>query len=241
MIRLLPIVFVSATVALTAFQQNPPSQTPPTPRAPSSLDGKDQRPEAKEADGILATWLVVGGDAEVALARIAAQKASDPEVKQFAQRMIDDHTQMGQKLQAFASAAGHKGEGQGADRPTDVSGNDRKEPNPAREASAPRAMGGFDHVALAQELGDQCLQTSRRELEQKQGADFDRCYIGMAVGGHMHTSDMLTVFQRHASSSLKPVLSDAQGTVTKHLQEAKDLMKKLEGKSGASRDAVGGK
>ncbi|MEO6709215.1 MAG: DUF4142 domain-containing protein [Planctomycetota bacterium] len=233
---------MSATVALTAFQQNPPSQTPPTQRPSAGLDAKDQRPDAKEADGILATWLVVGGDAEVALARIAQEKATDPDVKQFAQRLIDDHTQMGQKLQPFASATGHKsGDGHGADRPTDVGGNDRKEPNPAREASAARGMGGFDHVGLAQELGEQCLQTSRRELEQKQGAEFDRCYVGMALGGHMHTNDMLTVFQRHASSSLKPVLSDAQGTVTKHLQEAKDLMKKLEGKAGASREPAGGK
>jgi putative membrane protein len=46
-----------------------------------------------------------GGNAEVELGQLAVQKASDPDVKQFAQRMVDDHGAAGKKLQTVASSA----------------------------------------------------------------------------------------------------------------------------------------
>jgi len=45
-----------------------------------------------------------GGLAEVELGRIAAQKATDPQVKQFAQRMVDDHGKANDKLKQVASS-----------------------------------------------------------------------------------------------------------------------------------------
>jgi putative membrane protein len=44
-----------------------------------------------------------GSMEEVQLGRIAADKASSPEVKQFGERMVTDHSQLGQKLQQLAS------------------------------------------------------------------------------------------------------------------------------------------
>jgi len=44
--------------------------------------------------------------AEIELSRIALQKASDSDVKKFAQRMIDDHTQANNEMQALAQTKG---------------------------------------------------------------------------------------------------------------------------------------
>jgi len=94
--------------------------------------------------------------------------------------------------------------------------------------------GNIDPIALITELGRQCLDSSRKELEQKQGAEFDRCYMGMAIGQHMAMNDMLTVFQNHTSGELRTTLADAQRSVQMHLEQAKQIAKRLEGSSPTS-------
>ena len=251
MMRILPIVFVSATVALAAFQQDPKT---PSPRPATGQEAKDTKDSTaskadKEADEILATWIAVGSNGELALSQIALQRATDPDVKQFAQKMIDDHGALAQKLRPFAaSAAGGRSvsdRGLGGDTGSGdrggVGGGSSGERGQARQASSARSGDGFDHAGLLQEVGDECLQAVRKDLESKQGSDFDRAYIGSAVMAHVDANAKLTVFQRHASSSLKPILADAQNTVAMHLQRAKDLCRKLEGKSSGGSDSVGGK
>ena len=49
-----------------------------------------------------------GGMAEVQLGQIALQKSNDADVKQFAQRMVDDHTKMDDQLKPIAQQIGVK-------------------------------------------------------------------------------------------------------------------------------------
>ena len=46
------------------------------------------------------------GHAEVEASKLAMEKATDPKVKDFAKRMIDDHTKANQELEALASSKG---------------------------------------------------------------------------------------------------------------------------------------
>jgi len=46
-----------------------------------------------------------GGQFEIQSSKLAAQRATDPEVKQFAQRMIEDHTKVGSELEQIAHDA----------------------------------------------------------------------------------------------------------------------------------------
>jgi len=48
----------------------------------------------------------VGGIAEVQQGKLAAEKASSPEVKQFGQRMVDDHGKANEELMELASKHG---------------------------------------------------------------------------------------------------------------------------------------
>ena len=54
----------------------------------------------------LIRWVSQDNQAEIALARFAQQKTENPAVREFAQKMIDAHTQFGQKLDAAARSAG---------------------------------------------------------------------------------------------------------------------------------------
>jgi len=47
-----------------------------------------------------------GGMAEIEMARLALQKSSNDSVKQYAQKMIDDHTMAGDELKQLASMKG---------------------------------------------------------------------------------------------------------------------------------------
>ncbi len=48
----------------------------------------------------------VGGMEEVTLGQLAAQKASDPDVKNFGQKMVDDHSKANDQLKQLASQKG---------------------------------------------------------------------------------------------------------------------------------------
>jgi putative membrane protein len=58
------------------------------------LSWGDRRFVTKAADG---------GQAEVQLAELAAQRATNPEVKSFAQKLVDDHTKVNSELMSIAS------------------------------------------------------------------------------------------------------------------------------------------
>src|SRR5690606_5885149 len=66
----------------------------------------------------------------------------------------------------------------------------------------------LDVAALARDLGRECLATARRELEQKSGADFDKCYVGMMIAAHMDAVDKLEVFRNYASGELRQVIME---------------------------------
>ena len=56
----------------------------------------------KSSDATFALKAAQGGVAEVKLGQLAVEKASSPEVKSFAQKMIDDHSKANEKLKTAA-------------------------------------------------------------------------------------------------------------------------------------------
>ena len=57
-------------------------------------------------DSEFRTKAAQGGMAEVALGQIAANKGSDPKIKEFGQHMVDDHSKANDELKAIAQKDG---------------------------------------------------------------------------------------------------------------------------------------
>jgi predicted outer membrane protein len=214
---------VAAGVAL-AQVQNPQPPQQPGQQQPGQQRAARPNTQVNLADSQLAGWLLVDNHGEVALARLAQQKATGDDVKKFATKMVEDHTKFIDRLQPFASEQARAQAGQ----PRNQAGT-----QPARPG------GGLDIVELKQRLGQKCLESARIELEKKDGDKFDHCYAGQQAMMHMMMLDTLEVFRNFASPELRPVLEEGIRTTEEHLKEAKELAEsKMDHRSSAqaSRD-----
>jgi predicted outer membrane protein len=224
---------------------------------PASPTGRRMGRVGHDLDHYITDCLINGNQEEIALARIAEQRATDPEVKKFAQEMIRVHSMFLNKLQsasggASGSTAVQPGRDQqvGNQQPANPFGGAQgtNEQQPAvggqgGDAAAPGARvtsGRSDgshmgHDAARQflqvekEVHQQCLQSKTRELSQKEGAQFDRCYMNSQVGAHMKMADELTVYSRKVSSSLQTTLQEGLQTTQQHLTHAKQIAERLDG------------
>ncbi len=92
----------------------------------------------------------------------------------------------------------------------------------------------MNFVALKREIGKQCLESTRKELGSKEGKEFDKCYIGMAIVKHMGAIDTMKVFKNHASPQFAQSLDEGIRTATTHLEHAKEIAKQLEGDAAST-------
>ncbi|MBL8898554.1 MAG: DUF4142 domain-containing protein, partial [Planctomycetes bacterium] len=103
---------LSAVIGSALLAQEPKPQTGGKPPEVTTTERTRQNPAmSANSDEILVQWLVVGNENEVEFARIAVSRAQSPEVKQFAQKMIDDHTACVQKLQRHGENGNHADRG----------------------------------------------------------------------------------------------------------------------------------
>jgi putative membrane protein len=101
-----------------------------------------------------------GGHQEVEMGRMGVEKATNPSVKQFAQRMVDDHSKANNELEALAR---QKGVTLPASYPKD-----------STESKLSKASGaGFDHEYMNAMVTDHQKDVSEFEKEASSGADPD--------------------------------------------------------------------
>jgi len=102
------------------------------------------------------------GMAEVELGKLAAQKASDPQVKQFAQRMVDDHSKANDKLKQIAAS-------KNVTLPSDVPSAEKREHDKLNKLSGAQ----FDREYMNHMLSDHKKDVSMFRSEAKSAKDSD--------------------------------------------------------------------
>jgi len=191
----------------------------------------------QEVENFLANCLLKNNQAEVEFGQLAQKQAQNPEVKQFAEQMVKDHQQLVQKLQPIAKAQASTQRNaassldanapDGIDR-TKLEATGGRPGSSATDTTIRPAVGGnaaLNQLAgIEQKINERCQKAFREELQQKSGAEFDECYLGAQIGGHMHMLAALEVISEDTQGPLKQVAEEARPTVQSHLEHAKQLM-----------------
>jgi putative membrane protein len=117
---------------------------------------------AMTADSKFVMNAAMGGMAEVEMGRLAAQKGASDEVRQFGQRMVDDHTKANEELMRVASSKGM----------TPPSALDAKHQAAMQKLSA---LSGekFDREYVKMMVGDHKKDVGEFQKEAGRGADAD--------------------------------------------------------------------
>jgi putative membrane protein len=103
-----------------------------------------------------------GGIAEVELGKLAAQKAASPDVKQFGQRMVDDHSKANDKLKSLATS-------KGVNLPTGLDRSTQRELDKLSKLSGAE----FDREYMKHMVSDHKKDVSEFKSEAKKAKDAD--------------------------------------------------------------------
>jgi predicted outer membrane protein len=243
-----------------ADAQDRPADAPR--RQPGQLQaGQRDFGQSGRTDYFLANCLLIDNQTEATLGQFAQKRAENDEVRQFAEKMAQEHQQAAEMLTRLAQPQGSRDRDASAREDATREGAEpakREEPAERAEGARPatprpedsvsasqaqipgeqgqRGGGGQFFVSLKKELAEQCLQSAQKELGSKKGEEFDKCYINSQVAAHQHMLDTLTVFEKRAQGEeLKSAITQAKPNVQAHLDEAKALAKKLEGEASGEK------
>lgn len=111
-------------------------------------------------DDVFAKKAAEGGMAEVELGKLAADKATNPDVKAFGQRMVDDHTKAGDELKLVASK-------ENIQLPTDLNAKDKAE----KERLSKLSGAAFDRAYINHMVMDHKKDIADFQKEASSGKD----------------------------------------------------------------------
>lgn len=214
---------------------------------PTQRDEKSNA-SSTQADAEIAAVQLAEHRNEVELAKFAQQKSQNEQVRQFAAKMIKDHGEAVTKLEKIAGRlAGDQRDSadpsRGKDAPQrgvlptdDPPSKANVQVQAGREGVQVEVGGKAGHAALNwvtihQQMAARCLASAKRELASKEGAEFDRCYIGMQVFAHQKMIDSDQVFANYVSGEHRETVEECMKTAQEHLREAKSIMETLAGKA----------
>jgi putative membrane protein len=100
-LSLAAVFMVTLTFCSSAQQSNDPDNSAPAPTASATTTKASA--ETTMADTKFLKQAAQGGMAEVALGQLAMQNGSSSEVKNFGQRMVNDHSKANDQLRQLAS------------------------------------------------------------------------------------------------------------------------------------------
>jgi putative membrane protein len=173
----------------------------PSGQAPGQTpSGMDQQTNGMQAAGqpsaidrMFVTKAMQGSMAEVQLGQLTLEKSSNDQVKQFAQRMIDDHTKLNDQMKPVAQQLG-------VTPPNQISKNDRKTIAKLQGLSGP----AYDQAYIQDMVKDHKQDLNDFQMEASSGQDQtvkDAANQGSKViAGHLQMAQQLAKDQNVAKA-----------------------------------------
>ncbi|MGD9632442.1 MAG: DUF4142 domain-containing protein [Pirellulales bacterium] len=189
---------------------------------------------ARDLDNYIANCLIIKNEAEIKANEFAEQRADNPKVKQFARQMVDDHRQLVERLKQLVSV-GQAGAPQ-ASTTTGAAGNAGQTLTGQQSTISGNQLYA-KLLELDHQITDQCTQMMQQKLGEKQGAEFDKCFVGAQVGAHMQMLAALEVISQQTTGQLQQLTHEAKAKVQHHLDQAEQLAKELEASGLPNRQA----
>jgi len=211
-------------------------------------------------EGYLVNCLLKRNKGEIEISQFAVEQTQDPQVKEFAQQIIKDHQNVVEKLQQLTGAgsldtnartAADRAAIDSAPAPgspgtdnTTLGATGTRNAAPANERSNIARPGMQGNTALGQlasieeKIADRCQQSLKEELQSKSGTEFDQCYVGSQIAGHMQMLAALEVLSEDGPGQLKQAAEDAKEIVQQHLDHAKQLANDMKSNARGSAQAT---
>ena len=130
--------------------------------APSFAAKKKPAPAKAMNDSTFVTKAAKGGMAEVELGKLATEKAASDQVKQFGQRMVDDHSKANDELKGIAQQ-------KNMTLPTEIDAKDKA----LRMRLSKLSGAAFDRAYMQAMLRDHKTDVNEFRMESKSGMDTD--------------------------------------------------------------------
>jgi putative membrane protein len=164
-----------------------------------------QAQERPNSDTAFIRQALTSGREEVELAKLAAEKSQSVQIKQFAQMLVSDHTAVNEQLVLLGQRNGAA---------------------PAPRDGAQRGGADSPNAPPAASPGAAPSSAKAQELAKLSGAEFDRKFMAMIVGGHEKSVELYTrQSESGANPAAKKLASETLPKIREHLQQAKSLQR----------------
>ncbi len=194
----------------TQPQQTQPQQTQPQQLQPQQLQPQSQpyqanRPAIDQSQsGIALPQAMVQkfkkcNEGQIELANMAASESKNDQVRQFAQRIANDHQQLNQQLSSW-----------------------QPQGNNSTTAYVPQQL-----MQIGEQAATNCLRMTKEQLRAQKDKQFDMAYVGHQVVAHTATVAELEALQSQGPQEIQGYVNEALQKTQQHLKTAKQLASQM--------------
>ena len=103
----------------------------------------------------------------------------------------------------------------------------RSAATPTQRSSMQMTSVQMPHLQLQREVTERCLANAERELEDKEGSEFDMAFMGMQIVAHNRMLALLEASRDRASPQLARLIEEGIDTTEQHLDHAREIVETL--------------